>query len=249
MPFPSPGRHSGAAHHEYCNTAMCCRCQSRTWTTKAGNERLCGPCAACCHACGRAPAPHLDGLDGGLCAECRGLCGRCHAPKRPDGSCACDRWRENARSNPRGYVLQALPPQLLQALGGRVPSTVHDLIHQEIAVRSAAQLRERIERRWNLRWSHALGELDEDGRRRWSAQDIAEQLLRPGSCTDRQCEDGYHIVTDAPCPHCRQPMHRFVTSVADRTATSEHARSAAADIRRAMRENRSRPTRPRPPQR
>ncbi|CAM5549217.1 Transcriptional regulator OS=Streptomyces cyaneofuscatus OX=66883 GN=G3I52_08620 PE=4 SV=1 [Streptomyces cyaneofuscatus] len=149
MSFPPPGRHSGAAHHEYCNTGLCCRCQMRTWTTKAGNERLCGPCAACCQECGRAPAPHLDGLDGGLCAECRGLCERCHAPRRPDGSCACDRWRENAKSNPRGYVLQALPQQLLQALGGRVPSTVHDLIHDELGRnRSAGLLRERIERRW-----------------------------------------------------------------------------------------------------
>ncbi len=147
-------------------------------------------------------------------------------------------------SNPRGYVLQALPHQLLQALGGRVPSTVHDLIHQEIAVRSAAQLRERVERRWNLRWAHALGELDEDGRRRWSAQDIAEQLLRPGSCTDPLCEDGYHLTTDAPCAHCRQPLHRFVPSVADHMATTEHARSTAAEIRRAIQENRSRPKRP-----
>ncbi|MBH0246820.1 hypothetical protein I3W98_34600, partial [Streptomyces cavourensis] len=71
MSFPSPGRHSGAAHHEHCNTVLCCRCQMRVWTTQAGNERLCGPCAACCQACGRAPAPHLDGLQ---------VVGQLHAP-------------------------------------------------------------------------------------------------------------------------------------------------------------------------
>ncbi|MER6770229.1 hypothetical protein ABT389_10795 [Streptomyces bacillaris] len=240
MSFPSPGRHSGAAHHEHCNTVLCCRCQMRVWTTQAGNERLCGPCAACCQACGRAPAPHLDGLDGGLCAECRGLCGRCNAPRRPDGSCGCDRWRESAKSNPRGYVLQALPHQLVQALGGRIPSTVHDLIHQELErKRTAGLLRERIERRWNLRWSHALNERDEDGRRRWSAQEIAEQLLMPGSCSDPECEDGYLTTTDAPCARCRQPLHRFVTSVAGHTADPDHARAAAARIRRAMVENRT----------
>ncbi|MCX4966542.1 hypothetical protein OHA98_17190 [Streptomyces sp. NBC_00654] len=245
MSFPPPGRHSGAAHHEYCNNGLCCRCQMRTWSAKVGNERLCGPCASCCRDCGRAPAPQLDGLDDGLCAECRGLCGRCRTPRRPDGSCECRRWREGAKGNPQGYVLQALPPALMQAFGGRVPQSVQELIHQELGRRTAGALRERIERRWNLRWAHALNEKDEEGRRRWSAEDIADRLLRPGQCSDPQCEDGHLITTDAPCGHCRRPTHRFVTSVADRTATPEHARSAAAGIRRAMLENRSRQKRPR----
>lgn len=211
----------------------------RTWSTKVGNERLCGPCASCCRECGRAPAPHVDGLDDGLCAECRGLCGRCRSPRRPDGSCECQRWREDAKGNPPRYVLQALPQPLMQAFGGRVPQSVQELIHQELGRRTAGGLRERIERRWNLRWAHALNEKDEDGRRRWSAQDIAEQLLRPGQCADPQCEDGHLITTDAPCGRCRQPTHRFVTSVADHTATPDHARATAAGIRRAMLENRS----------
>ncbi|MFI8436108.1 hypothetical protein ACIGJO_20615 [Streptomyces sp. NPDC079020] len=245
MSFPPPGRHSGAAHHEYCNNGLCCRCQMRTWSAKVGNERLCGPCASCCRDCGRAPAPQLDGLDDGLCAECRGLCGRCRTPRRPDGSCECRRWREGAKGNPPRYVLQALPPALMQAFGGRVPQSVQELIHQELGRRTAGALRERIERRWNLRWAHALNEKDEEGRRRWSAEEIADRLLRPGQCSDPQCEDGHLITTDAPCGRCRRPTHRFVTSVADRTATPEHARSAAAGIRRAMLENRSQHKRPR----
>jgi hypothetical protein len=244
MSFPPPGRQSGAAHHEYCNTSLCCRCQQRSWTTKLGNERLCGPCAACCRECGRAPAPHLDGLNDGLCAQCRGMCGRCQGPLPAEGACGCRKWRERANGDPVGYILQALPQPLMQALGHRLPQSVHEVIHQELARRTADQLLDRLERRWNVRWAHALHEKDEDGRRRWAPQEIAEALLRPGHCSHPQCEDGYLVTTDTPCTHCQQPMHRFVTSVADHTATPAHARTAAAEIRRALLDNRSRKKRP-----
>ncbi|MGC5345549.1 hypothetical protein ACPXCE_17835 [Streptomyces sp. DT24] len=238
MSLPPLGRQSGAAHHEYCNTALCCRCQQRSWTTRSGTERLCGPCAACCRDCGRAPAPHVDGLNDGLCAECRGLCGRCHAQLPFDGACPCRKWRERAAGDPVAYILQALPQPLTQAFSHRIPHTLHELIHQELSHRSADQLLDRLERRWNTRWAHALYEKDEDGRRRWTAQDIAEQLLRPGHCQNPPCEDGYLVTTGTACGHCRRPLHRFVPSVAENTATSEHARTAAAGIRRALLANR-----------
>ena len=240
MSFPPPGRQSGPAHHEYCNTGLCCRCQQRPWTTKQRSERLCGPCAACCRECGRAPAPHVDGLDEGLCAECRGLCGRCGSRPPATGPCPCRKWRERAGADPVGYILQALPQPLMQALGHRLPQSVHEVIHEELARRTADQLLDRLERRWNMRWAHALQEKDEDGLRRWSPQEIAEALLRPAGCADPQCEDGYLVTTDTPCTRCRQPAYRFVTSVADRTATADHARAAAADIRKAILESRSR---------
>lgn len=249
MSFPPPGRQSGAAHHEYCNTGLCCRCQQRTWTTKVGNERLCGLCAACCRECGRSPAPHLDGLNDGLCGECRGLCGRCHTPMPPEGECGCRTWHQRAGSDPVGYVLRAIPQPLTQALGRRMPQEIHELIHQELGRRTPAQLVDRMERRWNTRWSHALHEKDEDGRRRWSVEAIAEQLLQPGHCSDPQCEDGYLVTTDTPCVRCQHPTHRFVTAVADRTATSAHARATASEIRRALLDNRSRKQHPKPPQR
>lgn len=63
--------------------------------------------------------------------------------------------------------------------------------------------------------------------------------MSPGRCTDPQCEDGYLITDDTPCGRCLRPTHRFVTSVADRTSTSEHARATAAQIRRALVEGRS----------
>ncbi|MFD9502662.1 hypothetical protein [Streptomyces sp. NPDC060035] len=248
MSFPPPGRQSGAAHHEYCNTALCCRCQQRQWATKLGDERLCGLCAACCRDCGRAPAPHLDGLDDGLCAECRGMCGRCQRQLPLEGPCVCRKWRERAGADPVTYILQALPQPLVQALGHRTPQSVHELIHRELARRTPDQLLDRLERRWNVRWAHALQEKDEDGRRRWTAQEVAEALLSPGHCTNPKCEDGYLVTTDTPCGQCLRPTHRFVTSVADRTATSAHARETAAQIRRALLDGRSsKPGKPRPP--
>lgn len=240
MSFPPSGRHSGAAHHEYCNSALCCRCQTRTWSTHVAGERLCGPCSSCCRECGRAPAPHLDGLDQGLCADCRGLCGRCHNPKRPDGSCGCEAWHRFAGKDPFGYVLNALPQPLVQGFGRGLPAEIHDLIRQELGRRTAFVLRERIERRWNLRWAHALHEKDEDGRRRWTPLEIAEALLTRGRCPDPDCEDGYLVSTDLPCGRCRQPTYRFVPSVSERRATTDHARHTAAEIRRSLLENRTR---------
>ncbi|MET8173169.1 hypothetical protein [Streptomyces clavifer] len=248
MSFPQPGRQSAAAHHEHCNSALCCRCQQRQWSTHLGNERLCGPCAACCRDCGRAPAPHLDGLDEGLCAECRGQCGRCGNRLPAEGPCSCRKWKERGAITPVGYVLQAFPQPLLQALAHRTPRSVYDLVHQELVRRTPDQLLERLERRWNGRWAHALHEKDEDGRRRWAPQEIAEALLSPGRCADSQCEDGYLITTDTPCGQCLRPTHRFVTAVADHTATTAHARASAAWIRRALVEGRStKPGKPRPP--
>ncbi|MFF2409834.1 hypothetical protein [Streptomyces sp. NPDC058092] len=246
MSFPPLGRESGAAHHEYCAPGRCCRCQQRPWTTRTGNEKLCGPCAACCRECGRAPAPYLDGLDGGLCLDCRGLCGRCRKPLPPEGGCPCRKKWERAGSDPVGYVLQALPQPLLRALGRRLPPAVVELVHQELSRRSAYQLLDRVERRWNLRWAHALHEKNGESERRWSAADIAEQLLRPGSCSNPQCEDGCLVATDTACPHCRRPEHRFLSSVADRVATSDRARATAAEIRRAMLDRRDRTRRPGP---
>ncbi|MEV0495000.1 hypothetical protein [Streptomyces atratus] len=244
MSFPPLGPPSAAAHHEHCNAGRCCRCQQRPWTTRWGDERLCGLCAACCRECGRAPAPHLDGLDDGLCTDCRGLCGACHHPPPPEGACPCRNWRARAGIDPVGYVLQAFPHQLTQAFGRRLPAELRDLVHQQLGHRTPDQLLDRVERRWNVRWAHALHEKDEDGRRRWTPQEIAEQLIRPGACSHPQCEDGFLLTTDTACTYCRRPTHRFVPSAADRTATTEHARATAADIRRTLLQNRARTRRP-----
>lgn len=95
-----------------------------------------------------------------------------------------------------------------------------------------------MERRWNARWSHALHEKDEDGRRR-QPMEIAERLLRPGRCDGPQCEDGRLIAADTPCPYCARPLHRFVPAQADRGTASDRARATAAAIRREMLDRRT----------
>lgn len=121
-----------------------------------------------------------------------------------------------------------------------MPAEVHDLIREELGRRTAYLLRERIERRWNLRWAHALHETDDDGRRRWTPLQIAEALLARGRCSDPECEDGYLVTTGVSCGRCRQPTYRFVPSVSERRATTDHARHTAAEIRRTLLENRTR---------
>lgn len=243
MSFAPLGRHNGE-HSDHCNTVLCCRCQQRSWTTQQGSERLCGPCAACCRECGRAPAPYLDGLHDGVCSDCRGLCAYCRKPLPDIGACECRQWKQRPGGDPIGFVLQGFPAPLLQALGHRVPRTLPDILYGELEHRTAAQLLDRVERRWSNRWSHAIHERDEENRRRWAPQEIAEALVSPGRCGNRACEDGYLLTDGAPCPYCQQPAHRFVPATAETVATSEHARATAARIRRTLVGNRAAAKRP-----
>ncbi|MET8506989.1 hypothetical protein ABZV60_20375 [Streptomyces sp. NPDC004787] len=231
------GRYEGA-HGDFCKVHLCCRCQQRPWATRVGDERLCGLCAACCQSCGRAPAPHLQGLDRGLCAECRGVCARCGNALPETGGCACRKWRRGPGRDPVGFVMQGFPQPLLQALGHRLPPTLPDILFAELAHRTPAQLLDRIERRWHGRWSHAIHERDEDNRRRWAPQEIAEYLVRRRPCENRACEDGRLLHDDSPCPYCQQPENRFVPGTAG-PATTAHARRTAAEIRQALRAGRT----------
>ncbi|MFG3138809.1 hypothetical protein ACGFZA_21650 [Streptomyces sp. NPDC048211] len=119
-----------------------------------------------------------------------------------------------------------------------MPSELVALIRRELGRRTPDQLLDRVERRWNARWSHALQEKDEEGRRRQPLE-IAEALLRPGRCAEPRCEDGRLITTDSPCPHCAHPLHRFVPAQSDRRAASDRARTTAAAIRREMLDRRT----------
>ncbi|MFC7930380.1 hypothetical protein [Streptomyces cinereoruber] len=232
------GRYDGA-HGDYCKTHLCCRCQQRAWTTRLGDERLCGLCASCCRECGRAPARHLEGLNNGLCAECQGRCARCGNRNPEQGACPCRTWRKGPGNDPIAFIMQGFPQPLLQALGHRFPRSLPDILFGELDHRTPAQLLARVERRWHTRWSHAIHERDEDDRRRWSPQEIAEFLVGRGPCRNPACEDGYLIHDDTPCGHCRQPEHRFVPGTAETTSTGEHARRTAAEIRRALLANRT----------
>lgn len=129
--------------------------------------------------------------------------------------------------------MQGFPQPLLQALGHRLPPTLPDILFAELAHRTPAQLLDRVERRWHTRWSHAIHERDEDNRRRWAPQEIAEFLVSHRSCENRACEDGRLLHDDSPCPHCQQPENRFVPGTAS-PATTDHARKSAAEIRQIL---------------
>ncbi|WP_329028646.1 hypothetical protein [Streptomyces sp. NBC_01423] len=237
------GRYDGA-HSDYCKAHLCCRCQQRTWTTRRHDERLCGLCASCCTDCGRAPAAHLEGLTNGICAECLGRCPRCGNRLPETDACPCRTWKRGPGNDPVAFIMQGLPQPLLQALGHRLPHSLREILSAELTQRTPAQLLARVERRWHTRWSHAIHERDEDNRRRWAPQEIVEHLVRRGSCRNPDCEDGYLIHDDpsrddTPCGYCQQPEHRFVPGTASVTSTSDHARRTAAQIRQALRENRT----------
>ncbi|MFD0629156.1 hypothetical protein ACFQ2K_47635 [Streptomyces sanglieri] len=160
-------------------------------------------------------------------------------PAARRGVCHCQQWKQSPGNDPIRFIMQGFPQPLLQALGHRVPRTLPDILFEELKHRTAAQLLDRIERRWSNRWSHAIHERDEENRRRWAPQEIAEALVRPSSCSNRACEDGYLLADGAPCPYCRRPAHRFVPATAEAISTSEHARATAAQIRQALISNRS----------
>jgi hypothetical protein len=130
--------------------------------------------------------------------------------------------------------MQGFPQPLLQALGHRIPKNLPDTLFNELNHRTPAQLLDRIERRWHTRWSHAIHERDENNQRRWSPQEIADYLVTRGPCQNHACEDGHLIHDGSPCPRCQQPEHRFVPGTADTTATTQHARETAAQIRQKL---------------
>ncbi|MET9295305.1 hypothetical protein [Streptomyces sp. NPDC003077] len=241
-PSPTPPALSATSvgpHEEHCDVAMCCRCQSRRWATYVGAERLCGLCASCCVGCGRLPSRHLGGLPDGLCATCRGRCRRCaraldrDAREREEAECGrCRKPPARPGRDPVGFVLRALPRPLLSALGGRLPPVVVRTVQDELARRSPQQLFDRIERRWYGRWSHALGETDEEtGLPRWTPEDLACRLVARGSCTVAGCEDGVLIESDQVCPACHRRGPRFVYSVPPSSArTREQALTAMRGV-------------------
>ncbi|GAA3011868.1 hypothetical protein GCM10020229_24110 [Kitasatospora albolonga] len=112
---------------------------------------------------------------------------------------------------PDVWVTEAFPPALQRALAARggVPVPVHDLVLHQLHQRTPAELRERIERRWYLRFSQlTAAQITE------RTDEIALDLIAPGTCPDPWCEDGWLLDqhdTARGCPRCR---HRTVDTTA-----------------------------------
>ncbi|MFH8753371.1 hypothetical protein ACH4GK_37690 [Streptomyces rimosus] len=148
-------------------------------------DRLCATCRGRCQTCGR-------DLDGESKKHWKVECSPCRKPPASPGA------------DPVRFVLTALPRPLLRALAGRIPAGIYQTISAELAHRKPTDLRDRIERRWYLRWSHALAERDPETKTpRWAPDHIALRLVAPSPCPGPDCEDGRRLATDTTCPLCR----------------------------------------------
>ncbi|WP_407913251.1 hypothetical protein [Kitasatospora sp. NE20-6] len=149
--------------------------------------------------------------------------------------------------DPVGWVTEAYPRPLRYALSrrGGVPHTVRTVIAGQLRVRTADQLRERIERRWFGGFAHLPApELLE------RADDIAMQLVgAPGCEVSLRCEDGWLLDQDANCMWCRPSRTEFHMRDEDltdgRRSSAETVARMAAEIRTSMRTNRRYPNGPR----
>ncbi|MFJ2776915.1 hypothetical protein [Kitasatospora sp. NPDC087315] len=138
--------------------------------------------------------------------------------------------------HPATWVGAAIPRPLMVALEkrGGIPHTVRGEIGRQIEGGVAPQrLRDRVERRWFLRYSHLTGEALLS-----RADDIALELVLPPQCPRGACEDGWLLDDSGSCPECLPSA--TVVDVADnlshgRQAGPETYRRAAASVRAQLR--------------
>ncbi|WP_354644068.1 hypothetical protein [Kitasatospora camelliae] len=149
--------------------------------------------------------------------------------------------------DPAGWVTETFPGPLRRALEqhGGVPHTVRAVVARQLPLRTAEQLRERIERRWYERYAHLPGQelLDR-------ADEIAVELVRePGCEISNRCEDGWLLDEEAICAWCQPSGTVFDVREPDlaggRRSSPETVSRMAAEIRASMRAGRRyRPQRP-----
>ncbi|WP_405363334.1 hypothetical protein OG535_38225 [Kitasatospora sp. NBC_00085] len=138
--------------------------------------------------------------------------------------------------HPAVWVGAAIPSPLMAALGkrGGIPQTVRGEIGRQLEGGVSPQrLRDRVERRWFLRYSHLTGEALLS-----RADEIALELVLPPQCPRGVCEDGWLLDDTGSCPECLP--NATVVDVADdvsdgRQAGPETYRRAAAAVRARMR--------------
>lgn len=108
-------------------------------------------------------------------------------------------------------VVEGMPDplkQLLQEDWPRgLPGRVNELIESGLTAehRTAAQLLERMARRWQaFGYEDALLSQTGEGIRRGIG--VLEELLSPSKCwgNNIDCEDGIELYTDTPCPRCEE---------------------------------------------
>lgn len=98
-------------------------------------------------------------------------------------------------------VEAAFPGELVALLPRYRPAVLRDAIVDALRGRSAAQLAERVDRRWYA-WGLAAKVDGGDGLER--PVGVAVRLLGAGDCADARCEDGVSVDTGAACPRCAE---------------------------------------------
>ncbi|MEV4614613.1 hypothetical protein AB0K43_18745 [Kitasatospora sp. NPDC049258] len=143
-------------------------------------------------------------------------------------------------SNPTDWVTRHYPGPLRAALEqrGGVPHSARSIVARQLSMRSAEQLRERIERRWYQRYAHLTGPV-----LLARADEIAEMLVAAPDCevSDR-CEDGWLLDEEANCTWCRPSRTEFDLTGQDETegrrASPDTVARMAGSIRAQLREGR-----------
>ncbi|WP_369380476.1 hypothetical protein [Streptomyces sp. cg36] len=130
-----------------------------------------------------------------------GSVGGSAAPSRPRRPRITQRQAEDLRTVEQALRALGWPLEPQRArLPQNLPQPVTDTVLEELEHRTAAELAERVNRRWALHgWAAkaAAGEI-------LSAAAVAVALVRAPECTDGRCEDGSSIDTGSPCPRCAE---------------------------------------------
>ncbi|MFJ5927625.1 hypothetical protein ACIQF6_34020 [Kitasatospora sp. NPDC092948] len=138
------------------------------------------------------------------------------------------------------WVTEAYPTVLCGILNqheGGLPREVPEIIWEQLqqGYRTPAQLRNRVEQRWFLRYSNLTrSEL------RKRADEIAIALVVPSQCPNPDCEDGVLLTSARTCGRClpaRSEFHMRAEDVPDgQRSTPAAVAGAAAAIRARMRQ-------------
>jgi hypothetical protein len=141
-----------------------------------------------------------------------------------------------AGQDPIVWVTAAIPRPLMAALQqrGGVPHQVRLEVDRQLRAGVQPQvIRDRLERRWFLRYSNLTGrDLLE------RADGIALEIVEPPACPAQRCEDGQLLDDSGSCPVCRPngTTVNFTGSDRGERATPAAYQRAAAGIRSRLRE-------------
>lgn len=247
LPLPHPADHLCRWCRSECPG---CGAPSPRGTDEPG--ALCLPCRGRCRLCSAQVPQRPEVEPTAIAPKTRRAGSQEQVQKRPRRllpnpalAALCDVCREQEGRDSIHTVLRAIPEPVVRACRGELPAFLLEAIRSELAHRTAAQLAERVERRWWNYWSnqplrqslwvHAPGH---------SPDHVAFWLVSPTECVSR-CEDGFlpHDMS-VSCASCRPVPVRTPNPV---KAAGDHSAACAASIRAQLQARPDRAPRPAAP--